>query len=156
MEYSESTQRRATVRERLRSGTTRRVGIAVAALGLVAAATGGAALAAPTAAPARATAPYAQASALVNADGSVDRAKGVKAVTLGSAGRFCVQLEDSRLNLTELTPVATPTWDAYPAGEIFVHSRTAAECGNAADTLLVVTTNRDGGGVHKPFFLLVP
>ncbi|MFF7050136.1 hypothetical protein ACFY94_17425 [Streptomyces griseorubiginosus] len=102
------------------------------------------------------TAPYAQASGLINADGTLDRAKGIKSVTRGSiAGRFCVQLTDSRLDVSELTPVATLAMGGYP-GQIYVDSAPAAQCGNQKDTILVVTTNWDKGGDYKPFYLLVP
>ncbi|MCX4825706.1 hypothetical protein OG883_38875 [Streptomyces sp. NBC_01142] len=121
------------------------VGIAATALGGVAWAVAGSV-----------TAPYAQASALVNADGSLDRSKGIKAVTRApAAGRFCVQLEDSRLNVAELTPVATLTTGGYP-GQIYIEPGLNPQCGNRPDTILVVTTNWQNGGDYKPFFLLVP
>lgn len=60
------------------------------------------------------------ASPVLSAAGSNHRHS--RSGTLGSAGRFCVQLEDTRLNRTELTPVATPTWDAR-GRRVLVHSR---------------------------------
>ncbi|MGW7576928.1 hypothetical protein [Streptomyces sp. NPDC054765] len=102
------------------------------------------------------TAPYAQASGLINADGTVDRDKGIKSVTRGStAGRFCVQLDNPRLNVSELTPVATMARGGYP-GQIYIDSNPASECGNKTDTILIITTNWEKGGDYKPFYLLVP
>jgi len=106
--------------------------------------------------PKRAIAPYAQACALINANGSIDRAKGIKSVTLGKdAGRFCVELEDSRLDVTELVPVATLTTGGYP-GFIYIEPGISTVCSNQKNTLLVITTDQDRSGVWKPFFLLVP
>ncbi|MFG2408297.1 hypothetical protein ACGFR8_28935 [Streptomyces brevispora] len=102
------------------------------------------------------TAPYAQASALVNADGSLARSKGIKSVTRApAAGRFCVQLEDSRLDVNELTPVATLSTGGYP-GQVYIDPANNGQCGSQKDTILVVTTNWEKAGDYKPFFLLVP
>ncbi|MFI6730766.1 hypothetical protein NRF20_00355 [Streptomyces sp. R-74717] len=149
----ESGQGRKRAAGMLRNKNVRRAAWVGAALGVVAVATGGVALAVTAG---RVTAPYAQASALVNADGSVDRAKGIKSVTRApAAGRFCVQLEDSRLDVSELTPVATLTTGGYP-GQIYVEPGVNPQCGNQKDTILVVTTNWEKGGDYKPFYLLVP
>ncbi|MFD3658445.1 hypothetical protein ACFWBH_01180 [Streptomyces sp. NPDC059999] len=103
-----------------------------------------------------ANAPFAQASAVINADGSVSRSKGVADVWLGpTSGRFCVRLSDTRLNVNELTPVATLDTGGWP-GRIYIENRTSSQCNNRADTILVVTTNQNEGGDYKPFSLLVP
>jgi hypothetical protein len=111
-----------------------------------------------TPAPKKAIAPYAQACGVINADGSIDRAKGIKSVTLGkNVGRFCIELEDSRLDVTEITPVATLTLGGYP-GFIYIEKglSTEGECGNKKNTITVITANEKGGGEYKQFFILVP
>ena len=83
----------------------------------------------------RAIAPYAQASGLINADGSIDRAKGIKPVKLGSpAGRFCIKLEDDRLDVSELTPVTTLTMEGY-SGLIHIEKGPSSACGNQKNTI---------------------
>ncbi len=66
----------------------------------------GVAVAAPPGA-AKAKAPYAQAAAEVNANGSVNRSKGIESVTKPAVGQYCVELEDKDLDITKLVPTAT-------------------------------------------------
>lgn len=134
------------------SKKSRVVACVAGVVGVAALTTGGVALAAVGGV----NAPYAQASALINADGSIARSKGVAAVTLPPAsGRFCVRLSDPRLDVNELTPVATLTTSGYP-GLIYIEPGLNPQCGNRSDTILVVTTNTQNAGGYKPFFLTVP
>ncbi|MEU0526216.1 hypothetical protein [Streptomyces niveus] len=135
-----------------KSKRTRAIVWTSAALGVAATAVGGVALAAAGGV----TAPYAQASGVINADGSIVRSKGISSVSLGAAaGRFCVKFSDPRLNVNEITPVATLTTGGYP-GFIYVHPGATSECGNATDNLLIVTANDQQSGAYKQFSLLVP
>lgn len=121
-------------------------------IGLAGLASGGVALAAAGGV----DAPYAQASALINANGSIARSKGISGVTLAPAtGRFCVRLENPQLDVTRLTPVATLTTGGYP-GQVYVEPGLNPQCGNRRDTILVVTTDSRDAGVYKPFYLMVP
>ncbi|MFE7598112.1 hypothetical protein [Streptomyces sp. NPDC057494] len=127
--------------------------IALASAGLCVAATvGGVAVAA---APGGANAGHTQAAAIINADTSIVRSKGISSVTSPYAGRFCVRLDPVGLNVNEIIPIATLTTGAYP-GQIYVHPGATSECGNRADTLLVVTTNSRDEAENKPFSLIIP
>lgn len=109
-----------------------------AAVSLVAGVTwaGTASAAAPT--PTKATAPYAQASAVINSDGSINRAKGIANVTKLTTGRYCVELEDKDLDLTKLTPVATLQYTSFEYG-IRISFWPHPECGGRKDTIHVIT-----------------
>ncbi|MER6175506.1 hypothetical protein [Streptosporangium sp. NPDC001681] len=134
----------------------RAVTLAGAALCVAATTALGSAAVAAIAAPSRVNAPYAQASALIAADGSIIRGKGIKSVTKAPAlGRFCVQFEDSRLDVTEITPVATLSTGGYP-GSIYIDPGVNSQCNNQKDTLLIVTTDENRAGQYREFFLLVP
>ncbi|WP_405148740.1 hypothetical protein OG589_12175 [Sphaerisporangium sp. NBC_01403] len=86
----------------------------------------------------RATAPYAQAAAVVNSDGSINRAKGIKAVTKPAVGHYCVELEDTDLDITKLVPVATLQYTSFEYG-IRVSMWPDPSCGTRKDTFLVIT-----------------
>ncbi|MFB6809972.1 hypothetical protein [Streptomyces sp. NPDC056387] len=127
--------------------------IALASAGLCLAATaGGVAVAA---APGGANAGHTQAAAIINADTSIVRSKGISSVTSPYAGRFCVRLDPVGLNVNEIIPIATLTTGGYP-GQIYVHPGATSECGNRADTLLVVTTNSKDEPENKQFSLIIP
>jgi hypothetical protein len=86
----------------------------------------------------KATAPYAQAAAVVNADGSINRAKGIKAVTKPAVGQYCVELEDKDLDITKLVPSATLQYTSFEYG-IRVSMWPDPACGTRKDTFLVIT-----------------
>ncbi|MEV7966905.1 hypothetical protein AB0O34_13110 [Sphaerisporangium sp. NPDC088356] len=86
----------------------------------------------------KATAPYAQAAAVVNSDGSINRAKGIKAVTKPAVGQYCVELEDKDLDVTKLVPSATLQYTSFEYG-IRVSMWPDPVCGTRRDTFLVIT-----------------
>ncbi|MFE5807367.1 hypothetical protein [Streptomyces sp. NPDC056491] len=43
---------------------------------------------------------------MVNANGSVNRSKGIESVTKPAVGQYCVELEDKELGITKLVPTA--------------------------------------------------
>ena len=98
-----------------------------------------AAPAAKAAAPgAKVTAPYAQAAAVINADGSINRSKGISNVTKPAVGKYCVELEDKDLDLTKLVPVATLQYTSFEYG-IRISYWPHPDCGTRADTVHVIT-----------------
>ncbi|MFI6512381.1 hypothetical protein ACIBCT_32655 [Streptosporangium sp. NPDC050855] len=109
-----------------------------AAIGLAtgAAWTGGASANTPV--PAKAATPYAQAAAVINADGSINRAKGVRAVTKPAVGQYCVELEDKDLDITKLVPSATLQYTSFEYG-IRVSMWPHPACGTQKDTFHVIT-----------------
>ncbi|MFE9743130.1 hypothetical protein [Streptomyces sp. NPDC006477] len=143
------------------SKTTRTAVWVAAALSLV---TGGvyagvagasAAPAAKAAAPgARAAAPYAQAAAVVNADGSINRSKGISSVTKPAVGKYCVELEDKDLDLTKLVPVATLQYTSFEYG-IRISYWPHPDCGGRADTIHVIT-GMPNRWVDQAFGIVVP
>lgn len=86
----------------------------------------------------KATAPYAQAAAVVNADGSINRSKGIAGVTKPAVGRYCVELADKELDVTRLVPVATLQYTAFEYG-IRISMWPDPQCGTRTDTFLVIT-----------------
>ncbi|MER5326926.1 hypothetical protein [Streptosporangium roseum] len=86
----------------------------------------------------KATAPYAQAAAVVNSDGSINRAKGIVAVTKPAVGKYCVELEDKELDITRLVPSATLQYTSFEYG-IRVSMWPDPVCGTRKDTFLVIT-----------------
>ncbi|MDH6114072.1 hypothetical protein P3T36_002893 [Kitasatospora sp. MAP12-15] len=105
-------------------------------------------------APTKATAPYAQAAAVVNADGTIDRSKGVAAVTKVATGRYCVELEDKTLDVSKLVPVATLQLYGFEYN-VQVVPRPDPTCGSRADTILV-GTGKQNVWADLPFDLVVP
>ncbi|MFF1561747.1 hypothetical protein [Streptomyces sp. NPDC058279] len=97
----------------------------------------GVAVAAPPGA-AKVKAPYAQAAAVVNADGSVNRSKGIEAVTHPKTGHYCVELEDKDLDIRNLVPSATLQYTSFEYG-VRISMWPHPECGTRADTFLVIT-----------------
>jgi hypothetical protein len=124
-----------------------------AALGLAAGGVGvGVAFAVP-AGSAKATAPYAQAAAVVNADGTVDRSKGIQAVTKSATGRYCVELEDKSLDVSKVVPTATLQLYAFDY-DVQVVTKPDPQCGSDPHTLLV-GTGKPGTWADVPFTLTV-
>lgn len=139
------------------SFTTTRSKVAVAAaLAAVTAAVGTAIAFASTPGPARS--PYAQASALVEADGTLAQSKGIASVEKPSTGAYCIKFTDAaRLDPQKITPIAvlgatgqTP-WDST----IMVRTDPARECGEAANTVAVMTGTANGY-MDLPFYIAIP
>ncbi|MGV9779195.1 hypothetical protein [Streptosporangium sp. NPDC003464] len=100
-----------------------------------------------------AQAPYARAAAIVNADGTVVRSRGVIDVRKIGTGRYCIQL-DADIDATKAVPVATKRWGAPWNASVFV-TDDATECGNAARHVFVGTGN-GSTGADVPFHVIVP
>ncbi|MEU4834782.1 hypothetical protein [Streptosporangium sp. NPDC023615] len=88
--------------------------------------------------PIKVTAPYAQAAAVVNADGSLNRAKGINAVTKPGVGQYCVELEDKDLDITKLVPSATLQYTSFEYG-IRISMWPHPACGTQKNTFHVIT-----------------
>ncbi|MFE7113229.1 hypothetical protein ACFU98_27990 [Streptomyces sp. NPDC057575] len=102
---------------------------------------------------AKATAPYAQAAAVVEANGSADRSKGIEQVTKPSTGHYCVQLEDN-LDIRKLVPTATLQYRAFDYG-VRIAMYPNGTCGNRSDTFLVIT-GTPGTYADAGFSIVVP
>lgn len=103
---------------------------------------------------AKATAPYAQAAAVVNANGTVDRSKGIKAVTKPAVGRYCLELEDDSLDVSKLVPIATAQLYGFEH-DVQVTTAPNSECGSDPHTFLV-GTGKPNVWVDMAFTFLVP
>ncbi|MEV7013557.1 hypothetical protein [Streptosporangium sp. NPDC051022] len=100
-----------------------------------------------------AQAPYARAAAVVNADGTVVRSKGVTEVRRLGVGRYCLKL-DSDIDATKAVPVATKRWGAPWNSSVFVDADASA-CGAAAHHVFVGAGN-NGAGADVAFHVIVP
>ncbi|MEU7856060.1 hypothetical protein [Nonomuraea sp. NPDC049141] len=125
-----------------------------AAAGLVVAVAGAGAAAATIAMPTKVTAPYAQAAAVVNADGSINRAKGIAAVTKPATGRYCVELANKELDVTRLVPSATLQYTSFEYG-IRVSMWPDPACGTRTDTFLVIT-GKPNVWEDRAFSIVIP
>ncbi|MFG2402717.1 hypothetical protein ACGFR8_00020 [Streptomyces brevispora] len=101
----------------------------------------------------KAVAPYAQAAAVVNADGTVDRSKGIEAVTKTATGRYCVELEDKSLDVRKVVPTATLQLYAFDY-DVQVVTKPDPQCGSDPHTLLV-GTGKPGIWADVAFTLIV-
>ncbi len=136
------------------SKKTRAVVWTSVALGLLAGGTwAGTAVAAPPGS-AKVTAPYAQAAAVVNANGSVNRSKGIEAVTKPAAGHYCVELEDKDLDIRKLVPNATLQYISFEY-DIRISMWPHPSCGTRTDTFLVIT-GKPGVYEDASFSIVVP
>ncbi|WP_433358753.1 hypothetical protein [Streptosporangium sp. CA-115845] len=97
--------------------------------------------------------PYARAAAVVNADGSVVRSKGVIDVRRLDAGRYCIKL-DADIDATKAVPVATKRWGAPWNASVFVDDQ-ASQCGDSANQILIGAGN-GSAGADVPFHVIVP
>ncbi|MFJ2192978.1 hypothetical protein ACIOJE_34395 [Kitasatospora sp. NPDC087861] len=127
------------------------IGVVGVALGLTAG-LGGVALAGTPESTART--PYAQAAAVVKADATVVRAKGVVRVDRVDAGRYCVTIADN-INWALSVPQATLGPGAKWNGEIRVASGTSGVCGNDPHKLGVYT-GVSGAYADQPFNVIIP
>ncbi|GAA3704036.1 hypothetical protein GCM10022224_082080 [Nonomuraea antimicrobica] len=97
--------------------------------------------------------PGVRAAAVVNADGSVVRSKGVTGVRKLATGRYCIEL-DSDYDASRSVPVATKRWGAPWNSTVFVNANTT-DCGSAERHVFVAGGN-DGAGADLPFHVIVP
>nr|WSX53993.1 hypothetical protein OG409_36795 [Streptomyces sp. NBC_00974] len=124
------------------------------ALGLLAGGTwAGTAVAAPPGS-AKVTAPYAQAAAVVNSNGSVNRSKGIEAVTKPATGHYCVELEDKDLDIRKLVPNATLQYNSFEY-DVRISMWPHPSCGTRTDTFLVIT-GKPGVYEDASFSIVVP
>ncbi|SEG94271.1 hypothetical protein SAMN04489712_1455 [Thermomonospora echinospora] len=99
-----------------------------------------------------AIAPYARAGAIVNADGSVIRSKGVTAVRKTATGRYCIELE-AGIDASTALVVATPKWGANWDSIVLVNEG-PVDCGDASRNVFV-GTGRPSGAADEPFVVVV-
>ncbi|GAA2857579.1 hypothetical protein GCM10010517_15950 [Streptosporangium fragile] len=101
-----------------------------------------------------ASGPGVRAAAVVNADGSVVRSKGVTIVRKIATGQYCIRL-DSDVNAATTVPVATVRWvDAPWNSSIFVRPDGATSCGDSRDVF--VGTGTASGARDTGFHVIVP
>ncbi|RCG20078.1 hypothetical protein DQ384_37600 [Sphaerisporangium album] len=101
-----------------------------------------------------ATGPAVRAAAIVNANGSVVRSKGVVGVRKIATGQYCIRL-DSDINPANTVPVATVQWQSAPwDSSIFVRPDNMASCGDGRDVF--VGTGIASGARDIGFHLIVP
>ncbi|WP_371094844.1 hypothetical protein [Streptomyces sanglieri] len=96
------------------------------------------------------TAPYARAAAVVTVDGKLLHGKNTS-VSRPKAGTYCVKVLDPEINLANAAIVATLTNDY---GQILALGTPNANCGNAADTILVMTSSNNSAA-DKAFTVAV-
>ena len=101
-------------------------------------------------------APYARAAAKVSGTASLLGSKNVSAVTRGTgtnqAGVYCVKVSDSNINLASAAIVATLNNNR---GEITAIGGAHGYCGNATNTITIVTSNSSGNSADRPFTVAV-
>ncbi|MEV0177503.1 hypothetical protein AB0I00_41195 [Streptomyces sp. NPDC050803] len=111
-----------------------------------------------------ARAPFAQAAALVDTDGSLLQAKGIKAVTRPTTGIYCITFKDDRLTPDKLIVQATliaagdstnPTSGTPRGSTILVRTHPFADCGNDPAAITVATMNEANDLFDLPFFVTV-
>ncbi|MFC4014643.1 hypothetical protein ACFOY2_45985 [Nonomuraea purpurea] len=101
-----------------------------------------------------ASGPGVRAAAVVNADGTVVRSKGVVGVRRIAVGQYCIRL-DSDINAASTVPVATVQWQSAPwDSSIFVRPDNVASCGDARDVF--VGTGAAAGARDIGFHVIVP
>ncbi|MCX5434829.1 hypothetical protein OHU11_42400 (plasmid) [Streptomyces sp. NBC_00257] len=109
-----------------------------------------------TAAAAGMDAPYARAAAKVSSNASLLGSKNVGSVTRGTgtsqAGVYCVKVSDSNINLASAAIVATLN---NSRGEITAIGQPHGYCGNATDTITIVTSDSSGNSADRPFTVAV-
>ncbi|QLH24219.1 hypothetical protein [Streptomyces sp. Rer75] len=103
-------------------------------------------------------APYARAAAKVASDGTVLASKNVASVTRGTgtsaAGVYCVQVSDPNVSDDLDDAAIVATLNNY-RGEITAIGAPHGYCGNATDTITVVTSNSSGTPADRPFTVAV-
>ncbi|MFF8805582.1 hypothetical protein [Streptomyces omiyaensis] len=100
-------------------------------------------------------APYAQAAAVVTADGTLFKSKGIDSVTTVGVNSFCVKLADPKADVSKLIYTVTSTSHAYRAT---ASQAPVASCGNAKNVIHVHTMAEyeyGGGLTRSPFTLVV-
>ncbi|MER7394975.1 hypothetical protein ABT381_05620 [Streptomyces sp. NPDC000151] len=99
-------------------------------------------------------APYAQAGAVVNADGTVRRSKGVVSVEKVNPGRYCLKVAPD-VDFAKSIPVATTGPGAKWNADIRVASGPSGVCGKDPQKLGVYTGVK-GAYADQPFNVIVP
>ncbi|TMR88856.1 hypothetical protein [Nonomuraea basaltis] len=101
-----------------------------------------------------ASGPGVRAAAIVNANGSVVRSKGVTGVRRIAVGQYCIRL-DSDINAATTVPVATPQWASAPwDSSIFVRPDGGTACGDSRDVF--VGTGTASGARDTGFHVVIP
>ncbi|MGV9772450.1 hypothetical protein [Streptosporangium sp. NPDC003464] len=104
--------------------------------------------------PGGASGPGVRAAAVVNADGSIFRSKGVTTVRKIATGQYCIRL-DADVNAATTVPVATVRWTSAPwNSSIFVRPDGVAACGDSRDVF--VGTGTATGARDTGFHVIVP
>ncbi|MEU8251589.1 hypothetical protein [Nonomuraea sp. NPDC048916] len=100
-----------------------------------------------------ASGPGVRAAAIVNADGSVVRSKGVTAVRKIAIGQYCIRL-DSDINAANTVPVATSQWTSAPWDSSIFVRYDGNPCGDSRDVF--VGTGTASGARDTGFHVIVP
>jgi hypothetical protein len=100
-----------------------------------------------------ASGPGVRAAAIVNANGSVVRSKGVTAVRRIAVGQYCIRL-DSDINATNTVPVATTQWTGAPWDSSIFIRHDGNACGDVRDVF--VGTGTAAGARDTGFHVIVP
>lgn len=99
-------------------------------------------------------APYARAGAIVRADGTLSVEKNVESVTKSGDSTYCVKLNPTdKINLSRALVEATPLISAANSARVDPFPR--AVCGNAPDTITVMTSNAKGDPAAGWFSVVV-
>ncbi|WP_147339502.1 hypothetical protein [Actinomadura spongiicola] len=99
-----------------------------------------------------ASAPEVRAAAIVNADGSVVRSRGVTGVRKIATGQYCVRMDDD-IDASRVVPVASVQWSSTPwDGNVFLRHDNAG----CADREVFVGTGVAAGGRDIGFHIIVP
>ncbi|MFD8097329.1 hypothetical protein [Streptomyces malaysiensis] len=103
-------------------------------------------------------APYARAAAKVAQDATLLAAKNVASVTRGTgttfAGVYCVKVSDLNVSDDLADAAIVATLSNY-RGEITAIGAPHAYCGNAGDTITIVTSDSGGNPADRPFTVAV-
>jgi len=100
-----------------------------------------------------ASGPGVRAAAIVNANGSVVRSKGVTAVRKIATGQYCIRL-DADINAGTTVPVATPQWTGAPWDSSIFIRHDGNACGDARDVF--VGTGTAAGARDTGFHVVIP
>jgi hypothetical protein len=100
-----------------------------------------------------ASGPGVRAAAIINADGSVVRSKGIVGVRKIATGQYCIRL-DSDINAATTVPVATSQWTSAPWDSSIFVRYDGNSCGDARDVF--VGTGTASGARDTGFHVIVP
>ncbi|MEU6778581.1 hypothetical protein ABZ912_05210 [Nonomuraea angiospora] len=102
-----------------------------------------------------AQAPNARAVAIVNANGTVVRSKGVTGVQKLDVGQYCVQL-DSDYDASKAVPVANVRWLTVPTWNSGAFVEEAGTRCGAGNRYVLVRTGNGSGPADASFSVIVP